>query len=321
MRIRPPTLSGVALGAVVVLIVTATGATAAALITGADIKNGTVASKDLKNNDVKSDDIKNNNVKSGDIKDGQVSSADIKNGGVASGDIKDGAVASADLQNNSVASADILDGTLTLNDINNATEQELFGFPVVTAPGGGWSASGLGAAGLSAFTPDGVVFGPFTNSAQQFGTVRYEGTDVVGLEVHDIAELTYSTGFNGTSNEPPYLRILTDVNGDGFNFENCCEPHLDDHEFLFMPSRQPAGSVGTDGRLIKYETIEGEWDYDLPLEQDLSWDQLVTAHGEEPIFLIAITAGGSALGTTDAFLNSFSYELAGSAPVKVSFSE
>ena len=41
---RPPTLSGVALGAVVVLIVTAATATAAALITGADIKNNTVAS-------------------------------------------------------------------------------------------------------------------------------------------------------------------------------------------------------------------------------------------------------------------------------------
>ena len=187
---------------------------------------------------------------------------------------------------------------------------------VVSAPGGGWSASGL-----SEFTPDGVVFGPFTNSAAEFGGVRYEGADVVRKRVRDIAELTYSAGFNGTSDEPPYLRILTDVNGDGFNFENCCEPGLDDHEFLFMPSRQPApGSVGTEGRLIKYETTEGQWDYDTPLEPNLSWDQVVNLHGSEPIFLIAITAGASAAGTTDAFLNSVRYELAGSAPVVVSFS-
>jgi hypothetical protein len=186
---------------------------------------------------------------------------------------------------------------------------------VVTAPGGGWSASGL-----SEFTPDGVVFGPFTNSAAEFGGVRFEGADVVRQPVRDIAELTYSAGFNGTSDEPPYLRILTDVNGDGFDFNNCCEPGLDDHEFLFMPSRQPAGSVGTDGRLIKYETTKGEWDYDIPLEPDLTWDELVNLHGDEPIFLIAITVGASAAGTTDAFLNSFSYELAGSAPVEVSFS-
>ncbi len=53
---------------------------------------------------------------------------------------------------------------------------------------------------------------------------------------------------------------------------------------------------------------------------DLTWDELVNLHGDEPIFLIAITVGASARGTTDAFLNSLSYELAGSAPVKVSFS-
>jgi hypothetical protein len=87
MRIRPPTLSGVAIGAVVVLIVTAATATAAALITGADIKDNTVASADLKNN----------NVASGDIKDETVSSADIKNGTITSGDIKDVTIALSDL--------------------------------------------------------------------------------------------------------------------------------------------------------------------------------------------------------------------------------
>jgi hypothetical protein len=187
---------------------------------------------------------------------------------------------------------------------------------VVTAPGGGWSAA---PGGLTAFTPNGVIFGPFTNSAVEFGGVRFEGADVVRQPVRNIAELTYSTGFNGTSDEPPYLRILTDVNGDGFNFNNCCEPGLDDHERLFFPATQPSGSVGTHGRLIKYDTTKGTWAYDAPLESG-TWDQLVNLHGAEPIFLIAVTAGASAAGTTDAFLNSFSYELAGSAPVQVSFS-
>ena len=84
---------------------------------------------------------------------------------------------------------------------------------MVTAPGGGWSASGL-----SEFTADGVVFGPFTDSAVEFGGVRLRGRRCVRQPVRNIAELTYSAGFNGTSNEPPYLRILTDVNGDGFDF-------------------------------------------------------------------------------------------------------
>ena len=92
MRIRPPTLSGVAIGALVAVIVTATGATAAALITGADIKNGTVASADLKNN----------NVASVDIKDGTVASVDIKNGTVASADIADRTIAARDLSTTAV---------------------------------------------------------------------------------------------------------------------------------------------------------------------------------------------------------------------------
>ena len=87
MRIRPPTLSGVAIGAVVVLIVTATTATAAKLITGADIKNNTVASVDIKDGTITSTDIKNNTVASVDIKDGTVSSTDIMNGTIAVGDL------------------------------------------------------------------------------------------------------------------------------------------------------------------------------------------------------------------------------------------
>ena len=95
------------------------------------------------------------------------------------------------------------------------------------------------------FTPHGVVFGPFTNSATTAGSVQFEGDDVVGKPVRDIAELTYSAGSNGTNDEPPWLRILTDVNGDGFNFNDCCEPGLDDHEFAFIPSTQAGGGSAT----------------------------------------------------------------------------
>ncbi len=95
MRVRPPTFSGVAIGAAVVLIVTATTATAAALITSADIKDNTVQSKDLKNN----------NIASGDIKDATITSADIKNNVVASADILNGTIAAADLNS---AVADVL---------------------------------------------------------------------------------------------------------------------------------------------------------------------------------------------------------------------
>jgi hypothetical protein len=110
MRIRRPTPSGVVIGAVVVLIVTATTATAAKLITSADIKDGTVASVDLKNED----------VKSADINAGAVGSSELKNEDVKSADINAGAVASSELKNNSVASVDILDGTIAAADLSNS---------------------------------------------------------------------------------------------------------------------------------------------------------------------------------------------------------
>ena len=284
---------------IVALIVGATSATAANLITGSDIKNGSITGADIKNPTIDSEDIKKGAVikkkLSKAVRDAlEQQRAEGRQGG-DKGDKGDKGAARA-------------------RQVPPGETLSRWSPP----PGGGFSASNS----LAQFTPNGVVFGPFTNSAAQSGSVRFEGADVVGQPVRDIAELTYSAGFNGTSDEPPYLRILTDVNGDGFNFNDCCEPGLDDHEFAFIPvDTSRPGSVGTDGRLIKYETTEGDWVYDTPLEAGLTWDELVNLHGDEPIFLIAITAGGSAAGTTDAFLNSFSYELAGSAPVEVSFSE
>ena len=80
MVIRPPNVTGIVTGVVLALIVSGGAAVGAKLITGNDIKNGTITTKDIKNGTVSSDDLKNNNVKSGDIKDGTVASADIKDG-------------------------------------------------------------------------------------------------------------------------------------------------------------------------------------------------------------------------------------------------
>ena len=271
-------------------------------------------------------------VTSGDIKDGTIKSADIKNGTIKTRRQSRRAPSPAIAWRRRVRNQ--LDGGRTEGTRRTCrTPSETFrrarrarvpsvGNKLsrwVTAPGGGFSAS---PGGLTEFTPNGVVFGPFTDSAAQVRRECDSRAPTWSVKpLGDIAELTYSTGFNGTSDEPPYLRILVDVNGDGFNSHDCCEPGLDDHELVVQPGFPGRGvSVGPHGRLIKYETTEGTWAYDAPLEVGLEWDELVNAHADEPIFLIAITAVASAAGTTDAFLNSFSYELAGSAPVEVSFS-
>lgn len=55
------------LAAVVLLVAIAGGATAAKMITGKQIKNGTVTTHDLKNNNVTSNDLKNGTVRFGDL--------------------------------------------------------------------------------------------------------------------------------------------------------------------------------------------------------------------------------------------------------------
>jgi hypothetical protein len=84
MRIRLPHPATIVAIIFVVLALTGT-ATAAALVTGAQIKNNTVASVDLKNNSAGSVDILNNSLKSIDVKDGSLLAADFAAGQLAGG--------------------------------------------------------------------------------------------------------------------------------------------------------------------------------------------------------------------------------------------
>jgi hypothetical protein len=162
LRRRGPTAIAVALAFV------AGGAgvtTAQNLITGADIKDGSIKAADLANGAVNSSkiadgqvgkadlgsnavnsakivdgqvltaDIGNNAVNSAKIADGQVKSADLANGGVAKGDlasnavnsakIVDGQVLTADIGNNAVTSAKIADGTIEADDISPGAQESL----------------------------------------------------------------------------------------------------------------------------------------------------------------------------------------------------
>ena len=67
------------IGMVVVLVLAgaASGATAATLITGKQIKDNTVASVDIRNNDVTSVDIKKGSVTGADIENGTIGKADL----------------------------------------------------------------------------------------------------------------------------------------------------------------------------------------------------------------------------------------------------
>jgi hypothetical protein len=65
--------------AVLLVVAMAGSATAAALITGKDVKNGSLTGKDLKNGSVGATDVKNN-LTGSDLKDGSVAEADLAGG-------------------------------------------------------------------------------------------------------------------------------------------------------------------------------------------------------------------------------------------------
>ncbi|MBA3780401.1 MAG: hypothetical protein H0X12_00895 [Nocardioides sp.] len=73
-------------------LVVATGGTsyAAVMITGQDIKNGTVTSKDIRNNTVKSKDVKNNSLKSKDVKNNSLTTEDVRDKSLLADDFRDG---------------------------------------------------------------------------------------------------------------------------------------------------------------------------------------------------------------------------------------
>lgn len=69
--------SMVAAGAAVALLSTAAGATAATLITGADVKNGSLTGADIKNSSLTGTDIKNSSLTGADIANNGIARADL----------------------------------------------------------------------------------------------------------------------------------------------------------------------------------------------------------------------------------------------------
>jgi hypothetical protein len=76
-RFSRRSLPALVLAAVVVVVALAGASTAAKMITGKQIKNGTVTTKDIKNNNLKGVDVKNGSLTGADVKDGSLASADL----------------------------------------------------------------------------------------------------------------------------------------------------------------------------------------------------------------------------------------------------
>jgi hypothetical protein len=301
LRRRGPTAIAVAFAFVVG---GATVTTAATLITGADIKDGSIKTADLANGavnsakiadgQVKTADLANNAVNSAKIADGQVKTADLANNAVNSAKIADGQVKTADLANNavnsakiadgSVTSADIANGTIAIGDISQAAQDTLQsgGDMVVSDFGGAWSFTGTEVA----MTPDGVAFGPYADGGAASGSLNYSGLN--GMTLADVENLVYYARYTAANDTGgvgvPYLRIFL------------LDESLNSHRAIFSPNTQAPDPDVAEGPFHEWVATSGSWRYDddegnFP---DISFEELLADHGTETITGLRITTGFTA---------------------------
>jgi hypothetical protein len=280
---------------------------------------------------------------------------DIKNSSLTGKDIRNSSLTGSDIKNGKLGGADLRRGSIPLNRLDKKTRDlinRLGGpsLPASQAEAGAPGAPGAQGAtgpqgpkgdgqinvltagnGITAtnpsvkFTTAGVVFGPYSDSGSQGGSVKVTNLPT-GTTLADIADLTYTASYHhsgGSDNgDAPYLRVFLDNDGDG----------AVDDDVVFGPSTQKGACAGSGGgssstqcnssdRLIKYDVTKGgvRYDDDPGSTPNLSWDELVNAHKTDKVLAIVVTTGFSLAGTQGALLNSLTYEVAGRAPTTLAF--
>jgi hypothetical protein len=291
----------IALVCATVLVTSAATATAASLITGKDVKNGSLTGADIKK-----DSVQLNRLSKGTqniIKRASLSGGATTPGGQGENG-RNGTNGSNGSNGQNGDKGDRGDGQL-----------------IVTAPGNGFSVSNPSVK----FTPGGAKFGPYADSSSG-GSVKFTGLPA-GTTLADFADLTYTASYTHTggpdNGDAPYLRLFMDNDNDG---------QFDD-DIVFGPATQPGACYGTgggpsspqcdtSGRLIKYEVTKGVVRYndDPGSGASTPWSAMVNQHKNDKVLYVAVTTGFSLNGTVSGVLNSFSYEINGHQPTTVSFS-
>jgi hypothetical protein len=97
---RPRFTPAMAVAILAMVIAMSTSATAALLITGSQIKNGSVTGKDIKNKSVTGKDIKKKAIGAKHLKKNAVRSKHVKNGSLTGADLTDRSITTSDLSSN-----------------------------------------------------------------------------------------------------------------------------------------------------------------------------------------------------------------------------
>ncbi len=172
MQINRFKLPTIVLSATLLVIGVSSGAVAAQLITGKDVKDGSLTTSDIKNGTLTTQDLKNGAVSIDKLKADAVGTDKIKTGAVGHHKLKANAVDSSKIKDGSVGTHDLADGSVTANKLAPgavAFPQTLWG-PMIRnqvgaarstlATGPGTPPMGSGSLHLSVTgTPDRAAFG------------------------------------------------------------------------------------------------------------------------------------------------------------------
>ena len=127
MRV-PRFTPAMAVAILAIVIALSSSATAAIMISGAQIKNGTVAGKDIKNKSVTGKDLRKKSVAAKHLKKNAVRSKHVKDHSLTGSDVRFGSLTGEHLRDGSVTSADV--SRTFVESLGNAGGA---GFQVVTA--------------------------------------------------------------------------------------------------------------------------------------------------------------------------------------------
>ena len=252
--------------AVVALVIgVSSGAVAAKLITGADVKNGSLTTKDIKNGTLTTKDIKKAGVAGDRLKKSAIGTDRLKDGAVGPAKIKDGAVNSAKIKDGSVQAKDLNSelNTLLPAQVKNLTGSFTNSDTTVT------------------LTPDGVSFGPYVNGGASGGSLIYSGLN--GKALNSVKNLVYYARYMATNDTGgvgvPYLRIFLE----------------DGHDAIFSPNTQQPNPDTAQGPFHEWVTTSGSWRYDddSGTGSDEPYAQLLADHGTEAITSVRVSVGNS----------------------------
>jgi Collagen triple helix repeat (20 copies) len=255
------------------LVVAAASATAASLITSAQIKNGTI-----RNVDVHKGTISLNRLTKGVQR-------LVRRAGAQSG--APGAVGAAGASG--ATGAPGRDGVNGTNGASGATGPSgppgapgldalhgvttLSNDPNVVAPawaGRAGTDGGANGPGAVAIVADGAQLGPFADGSQ-FADVQYHGAD--GLMLSDLSQVLYTASYTQTPTDlhggTPYFRIFT------------IDAGHQAHSIVFSPNTQVPNHDAS-GRTLHFDVLGGTVRYDDDAgfcEQGVPWDTILNGTG------------------------------------------